>query len=220
MNSPDESLLLRWSRRKQEARQQEAPRQQVAEPAAPVEEMPRAVEPASEPAGQLQQTAAVPDEGAGEPAAPEVDEADLDLPDVETLTYESDFTTFLRDGVPERLKQAALRKLWLSDPVFANLDGLNDYDPKTMKFLEEAVGEPIAEVGRAMRDKIMEAKRATVERPRGPRRRPAAQQAAERRVDDAAPVAADQNSPIQNSSIENDDVGDGDIAGSDERHDS
>lgn len=26
------------------------------------------------------------------------------------------------------MTRAALRKLWLSDPVFANLDGLNDYD--------------------------------------------------------------------------------------------
>lgn len=213
MNNPDENLLLRWSRRKQEARQQK-----TAEPAVAVEETPSAVEPAAAPTEQLQQTAAVPDENAGEPAAAEVDVAELDLPDVETLTYESDFTTFLRDGVPERLKQAALRKLWLSDAVFANLDGLNDYDPKTMKFLEEAVGEPIAEVSRAVRDKIREAKRATVERPRGPRRRSAAQQAAERPVDDAAPapVAADQSRPIE----DNDDVGGGDTAGPGERHDS
>ena len=122
MDNADESLLLRWSRRKQAARQQKA-----AEPAMDVE---RPADPTPEPvqadAQESMQAAAVQDEGAAEPA-PAVDvEA---LPDVETLTYESDFTTFLRDGVPERLKQAALRKLWLSNPVFANLDGLNDYDP-------------------------------------------------------------------------------------------
>jgi hypothetical protein len=51
-----------------------------------------------------------------------------DLPDIETLDKDSDYTVFLRDGVPESLKKLALRKLWLSDPVLANLDGLNDYD--------------------------------------------------------------------------------------------
>lgn len=48
--------------------------------------------------------------------------------DIETLTNESDFQIFLKDGVPESLKQLALRKLWRTHPVFANLDGLNDYD--------------------------------------------------------------------------------------------
>jgi len=50
-----------------------------------------------------------------------------DLPDIETLCAESDFTAFLRDGVPEELRQAALRRLWRLDPVFANLDGLLEY---------------------------------------------------------------------------------------------
>jgi hypothetical protein len=30
--------------------------------------------------------------------------------------------------VPETLRRKALRKLWRLNPVFANLDGLNDYD--------------------------------------------------------------------------------------------
>jgi len=51
-----------------------------------------------------------------------------DLPPVETLTAESDFTAFLHSNVPSVLKKAALRKLWKSDPVLANVDGLNDYD--------------------------------------------------------------------------------------------
>jgi hypothetical protein len=51
-----------------------------------------------------------------------------DLPDIETLDKDSDFTPFLADGVPEVVKKLALRKLWGSDPVLANLDGLNDYD--------------------------------------------------------------------------------------------
>jgi len=50
------------------------------------------------------------------------------LPDVDSLSEESDFTAFLQQGVPEDLRQRALRKLWRLNPVFANLDGLNDYD--------------------------------------------------------------------------------------------
>lgn len=51
-----------------------------------------------------------------------------DLPDIESLTYESDFTGFLREGVPNELRKLALKKLWRSNPVLANVDGLNDYD--------------------------------------------------------------------------------------------
>ena len=49
------------------------------------------------------------------------------LPPVEELTADSDYTQFLADGVPEELTRAALRKLWLSDPVFAEMDGLDTY---------------------------------------------------------------------------------------------
>ncbi len=48
--------------------------------------------------------------------------------EIESLTYESDFSVFLKTGVPELLRKQAMRKLWSSSPVLANLDGLNDYD--------------------------------------------------------------------------------------------
>jgi len=66
----------------------------------------------------------------GEPKRDEATDAVRleDLPDIETLTYESDFTAFLQKGVPESLQRLALAKLWRSNPVLANLDGLNDYD--------------------------------------------------------------------------------------------
>ncbi|MFZ1415791.1 MAG: DUF3306 domain-containing protein, partial [Defluviicoccus sp.] len=51
-----------------------------------------------------------------------------DLPDLATLTAESDYTVFLAPGVAEETRHAALRILWRSDPVLANLSGLNDYD--------------------------------------------------------------------------------------------
>jgi len=51
-----------------------------------------------------------------------------DLPDVETMDADSDYTMFLGENVPQDLAKLALRKLWRSDPLLANLDGLNDYD--------------------------------------------------------------------------------------------
>jgi hypothetical protein len=50
------------------------------------------------------------------------------LPSIESLDAQSDYTAFLAKEVPEALTREALRKLWTSDPVFANLDGLNHYD--------------------------------------------------------------------------------------------
>ena len=48
--------------------------------------------------------------------------------DLETIDEESDLSVFMKDGVPEALKKQALAMLWRSNPVFANIDGLNDYD--------------------------------------------------------------------------------------------
>ena len=61
---------------------------------------------------------------------PKVDELEVpsDLPDIETLTKDSDFSLFMREGTPEHLKKLALKKLFNSDPAFSVLDGLNDYD--------------------------------------------------------------------------------------------
>ncbi len=69
------------------------------------------------------------------PAAPEEAVAEqeepfdpADLPDVDSLTAESDYSMFMDARVPEDLRNSALRKLWTSDPVYAVRDGLNDYD--------------------------------------------------------------------------------------------
>ena len=53
--------------------------------------------------------------------------AKLDLPDPDTLKEGDDFSAFMSKAVPERLRRRALRKLWLSNPVLANLDELVDY---------------------------------------------------------------------------------------------
>ena len=53
--------------------------------------------------------------------------AELDLPDPDSLRQGDDFSAFMTKAVPERLRRRALRRLWLSNPVLANLDELVDY---------------------------------------------------------------------------------------------
>ena len=52
---------------------------------------------------------------------------DLGLPDPDTLQPGDDVRGFMAKAVPERLRNRALRKLWLTNPVLANLDELVDY---------------------------------------------------------------------------------------------
>ena len=52
---------------------------------------------------------------------------ELGLPDPDTLEAGDDFQAFMAKAVPERLRRRALRRLWLSNPALANLDGMVDY---------------------------------------------------------------------------------------------
>jgi hypothetical protein len=91
----DKSFLARWSQRKQEAKQPE----------------PRQDEPVAE-AGPPPQLVA---ESESEP------EFDLSsLPKLEEMTGTTDITGFLRKGVPEQLRNAALRQSWALDPAIRN----------------------------------------------------------------------------------------------------
>ncbi|MDH3196344.1 MAG: DUF3306 domain-containing protein, partial [Hyphomicrobiales bacterium] len=47
---------------------------------------------------------------------------------IDELDENSDYSPFFKAGVPSALKSSALHRLWRSNPVFANIDGLNDYD--------------------------------------------------------------------------------------------
>jgi hypothetical protein len=49
-----------------------------------------------------------------------------DLPPIESLGKNSDFSVFLKQGVPEKLQRLALRKLWRLTAEVP--DGLDDYD--------------------------------------------------------------------------------------------
>jgi Protein of unknown function (DUF3306) len=97
---PEPLSLRRWSRRKLDAARTEP------------EQLP--VAPASD-------SAAVPRETAAQPAPTE-------LPPVDSLTPESDFTAFFQQAgkIDEALKRAALKQL-LRDPRFNVMDGLDIY---------------------------------------------------------------------------------------------
>jgi hypothetical protein len=107
-----ESGLSRWARRKQEAR--EAP--------AIVSEMP-----AAEAESMLD--VPVTDEISEEPVAL----TDADMPDIDALGEDSDFTGFMSPGVSDELRNLALRKLFHA-PVFNIRDGLDEYDEDYTSF--------------------------------------------------------------------------------------
>jgi hypothetical protein len=97
--------LRRWSQRKLAAAREA---QQADPPAAPVAAKPEDAKPA-------------PSQPATAPA-----EAAPQLPPIDSLTIDSDFTPFLRPDVDETLRRGALRKLF-SDPRFNVMDGLDVY---------------------------------------------------------------------------------------------
>jgi len=53
--------------------------------------------------------------------------AELDLPDPDTMTQGDDFSVFMAKAVPDQIRRRALRTLWRSNPVLANVDMLVDY---------------------------------------------------------------------------------------------
>ncbi|MGK7653980.1 DUF3306 domain-containing protein [Roseovarius sp. B08] len=51
----------------------------------------------------------------------------LGLPDPDTMNRGDDFSAFMAEAVPDRIRRWALRRLWGTNPALANLDGLVDY---------------------------------------------------------------------------------------------
>ncbi|MCW9048251.1 MAG: DUF3306 domain-containing protein [Gammaproteobacteria bacterium] len=64
--------------------------------------------------------------------------SDVDMPDIESMTADSDYSDFLSPGVSEELRNLALRKLFLSE-VFNIRDGLDEYDDDYTHF--ESLGD-------------------------------------------------------------------------------
>ncbi len=102
LSSPGESFVQRFHRRKQEARRADGD-----EAAAPTssERLPRGDPSSATPAPEL---------------------TDADMPPLESLTVDSDYSGFLSSKVSESLRRAALRKLFHSSELNV-IDGLDDY---------------------------------------------------------------------------------------------
>jgi hypothetical protein len=145
--------LARWSQRKLAARK--ASRGSAAPTARDETPAPAEAETAPPPVEKSVPAAAPPavQESAAKADAPASGESKPVLPSLDELYANSDYTAFLAKDVPEALTRAALRKLWLSDPVFANLDGLTDYD-QDYNLVEQAVtvAQSSFKVGRGHRD--------------------------------------------------------------------
>jgi hypothetical protein len=110
-----EGFLSRWSRLKQARREEAEP-----PPPAPAPAAQAAPDPASPVSAQ----------GTAPPELPGEDEPEIDLaslPPLEALTARSDLSQFLRKGVPEALKNAALRRVWSLDPDIRDFIGPADY---------------------------------------------------------------------------------------------
>lgn len=106
----DDKFISRWAKRKAESRAG-TPAKDAAPPVAAEADV---------------QTAALSDaEGEAAEVADDHPAAGIDI---DTLNADSDFSVFMHEKVPQAIRRRALRKLWLSDPIYAGLDGLNDYD--------------------------------------------------------------------------------------------
>jgi len=101
--SEDKGFLSRWSNRKLSAEQDES-----ALPSAGVEQV-------QAPADEF--------EGKSDDEILSI----LELPDPETLTLGDTVEKFMDGRVPERLRARALRAFWKTNPVLANIDGLDEY---------------------------------------------------------------------------------------------
>ncbi len=105
---PREGFAGRWSRLKAEARA-------VPPASAPVAEA------ESAPVAALAATDTTPPEKSEKPAET-VATPKTELPPLETLTKDSDFSLFMNKDVADDTRKLALRKLWTMDPHFATID--------------------------------------------------------------------------------------------------
>jgi len=74
------------------------------------------------------QTAAISEQHAALAEKPEAEVlAELELPNPDEMQAGDDFSAFMKETVPAALRNRALKRLWTSDPVLANVDLLVDY---------------------------------------------------------------------------------------------
>jgi hypothetical protein len=111
MSEADDNFLARWTRRKHAV---------------------EAAEVTGEASGAVAGNATQPLIKPAEPspaadAENEESENSKLLPRIEDLTPQSDLSAFLRKGVPDALKKAALRRMWSLDPAIRDYIGPSEY---------------------------------------------------------------------------------------------
>ncbi|MEO9825764.1 MAG: DUF3306 domain-containing protein [Paracoccaceae bacterium] len=91
--------------------------------------------------------------------------AHFDLPDPDTLKEGDDFSAFMSKAIPDRLRRRALRVLWRSNPVLANVDMLVDYgEDFTDKALAVENLQTAYQVGKGMLKHVEEMARQAAEK--------------------------------------------------------
>lgn len=180
-----QSFFSRWSQRKAEHRESEITEAtQIA---------------AEEPVEATDSTLATNQAGDIE----EVVLTDEDMPDIESLDQNSDFSQFFSSGVSDELRDLALQKLFRL-PEFNLRDGLNDYDEDFSKMpeLAEAV---VAKLRNWVNEKEEDLKEELTEQFTGSE------------SDNEAPLPNETTSQTEQqqdfSDLEEDDLGDADLDG-------
>ena len=120
-----DSLLHRWSKQKSQTESQSEPEVADQEQASEMQDTTDAV--LAEPTSEAPTETVEPD-----------DKEPVELPPIESLDEDSDYSLFMSPEVDEGLRKLALRKLFKS-PMFNVVDGLNDYDDDFTTF--EALGD-------------------------------------------------------------------------------
>ncbi len=108
------SLLHRWSKQKAEVTDEELPSTEIQDQETEIDTASDAEASASAEIEQTEQTE-------------QEEKAPVELPPIESLGEDSDYSLFMSPEVDEKLKKLALRKLFKT-PAFNVVDGLNDYD--------------------------------------------------------------------------------------------
>ncbi len=124
-----DTLIHRWSQRKNRP-QSSSPETESAQDAG--------LNPANAANAVERETFPPAPDGVTNPAAGETQEPKpepLELPPLDSLDENSDYSAFMAEGVDEKIKKLALRKLFKS-AVFNIRDGLDDYDDDFTTFEE------------------------------------------------------------------------------------
>jgi hypothetical protein len=124
--SERETVLARWSRRKQAAAGEPADAESPALPHPPLPEEAVEGRELAEGTAGAEGTLDVPSAAAASDAIALFDPTTL--PPIESIAADTDIRAFLAPGVPPELARSALRRAWAADPKIRDFVGLADYD--------------------------------------------------------------------------------------------